>query len=436
MPKVSLKVHALVALALGVLVFVAYAPIYQLSFLSDDWSIIRGTTLPDLATATWSGLFGDLYTPLLRSGPMYRPMYSLSYGLNFALFGTNPLGYHLTNLALHTIVSFFVYLLALEIFGGDRRWAMACTAGALFALYPVHPEAVTWIAGRVDLIVAIFYLPALLFFLRWLRTKRKLDMGLSLLLFVLALMSKEMAVALPGLLFLCALYRRRELRAAVMGVLPFAIVLGAYLLFRYYVLSGLEGMPVARRGLEPLSATVGLVYRTGHLFLPINVSLLTAAWRFAFNTVLFLWPIPAALAVGFVYHRGWLRNLLPVLLAGLYLVAMVPVFKALSPDPEFVHSRWSYIPVVFLTMLIAYLLWELLGLRVRLAASAAVLLCAVFFGVLTLNNGPWLQAEEVTERYLASGREPEYPLDYKGAHVFVNEATWRSASLPPFEKES
>lgn len=220
MPKVSLKVHALVALLLGVLIFVAYAPIFNLSFLSDDWAIIRLITYPE---ASWREILRDFYSPRFYRdrGHFYRPMYGLSYGLNFWLFGTNPLGYHLTNLALHTVSAFFVYRIALELVEGGRRSGIAVTAGALFALYPIHAEAVTWVAGRVDLIVAAFYFPALFFFLRWLSTEKKLYLVLSLGSFALALMSKEMAVTLPGLLFFCALYRRQGIRASVLKVLPF-----------------------------------------------------------------------------------------------------------------------------------------------------------------------------------------------------------------------
>lgn len=432
--KLPLRMHALVGFVLTVLVALAYAPIYRLTFLSDDWTIIRMVTLPDTATTTWPAVLADFYTPLLQSGPMYRPMYSLSFGVNYSLFGTDPLGYHLTNLALHAAVSFFVYLLALELIREERRWGMAFTAGTLFALYPIHPEAVTWIAGRVDVIVAVFYLPSVLFFLRWLRTERTLDIGLSVLFFVLALMSKEMAVALPGVLFLCALYRRRSLKAASLGVLPFAAVLGGYLLFRFYVLSGLEGMPVARRGLEPVDSVLGFVYRTGHIFLPLNLGLLPGGWRGLFDALIFLSPVAVAAIAALACYRGWLRGALPLLLFALYAVSLVPVFKALRPDPVFVHSRWSYIPAAFLAILLAYLLWTLLGHRVHLAAPVAVLVCAAFLAVLILNNGPWLRAEEITQEYLASGKRPEYPLDYKGAHVFVNEATWRSASLPPFRE--
>lgn len=434
MSKVSLKMHALVALVLGILVSTAYAPVMNLSFLSDDWTIIRFVTRPDSVT-NWAEILRDFYTPLFFQdvSPFYRPLYGLSFGLNFWLFGTEPLGYHLTNLVLHVTSAFFVYLVALELVEGDRRWGMALTAGALFALYPVHPEAVTWVSGRVDLIVAVFYLAAFYFFLRWLRAGGKLSLALSLVSYTLALMSKEMAVTLPGLLFLCALYKRKGFRGAVIRVLPFVLLLGAYLLFRTYILSGVDAYGIVGRDLDLLANLKGFVYRTGHLLAPVNLSLLPDVWRTVLGAFFFFWWIPASLFAGLAYYLGWLRGWLPPLLFALYALALVPVFKGLRPDPVLSQSRWSYIPLVFLTILLAYLVWALLRWRARLAAPVAVLVCAAFFGVLLLNNGPWIKAGEITEQRLETVSEPDYPLEYKGAHIFINRSTWVSANNPPFE---
>lgn len=425
-----LKAHATVALLLVVLVAAGYAPVAGLTFLSDDWAVIRLVTIPDGVT-NWPRVLDDFYSPLFERSPMYRPLYTLSFGTDFALFGTNPLPYHLVNLALHAAASFFVYLLALEMVSGEGRRGISITAGALFALYPIHPEAVTWIAGRVDLICAVFYLPALLFFLRWLRTERRLHLALSLACFALALLSKEMAIVLPGLLFLLALYRSRSLAKAATGVAPFALVLGVYLAVRTYLLSGIAPHAAGGQEIELLTSLQGFIYRTAHSFFPLNLGLLPAGWHGL------AWPLfllLSGMAVGtlaFAYYRGWAQSWFPLLLLALYGVSMVPVFRALRPDPSLVSSRWAYIPSVFLAILIAYFLWRALPRRPALVASVAV--CAAFFAILTANHGPWLQAGEMTQSYLEEGEKPELPVKYKGAHVFGSEITWAAANRPPFE---
>jgi len=432
MPKVSLRAHALVALMLSMLVALAYASVVGLSFLADDWAVIRLATITQDGS-WWFVILNDLSSPLFDRISMYRPTYSLSFRLDYLLYGTAPAGYHLTNLALHAVCSFFVYLLALELTPGERKREIAVTAGAIFALYPVHPEAVTWIAGRVDPICAAFYLPALLFFVRWLRLGGGLYLALSLASFALALLSKEMATALPGLLFLFAVYEK-SLKEALMRVLPFAITLGIYLIFRAYVLGGTGSYGVADWGLDFVKVLQGFLYRTSHMFVPINLGLLPGSWR-DFITVAFLsLPILVVAVLAVAYYRGWVKDRFPILLFVLYAVSLVPVLKGLRPDPVLVSSRWSYIPSALLSILIAYVLWTWLAARPRSAALAAAVVCAVFFAVLLANNGPWLKAEELTQRYLRAGEEPDMPVKYKGAYVFSSRITWISANSPPFEE--
>jgi protein O-mannosyl-transferase len=419
--EVSLGTHALVALFLGVLVAAAYAPVVNLSFLSDDWAITRLVTVPDART-NWTEILRDFYTPLFfqDQSPFYRPLYVLSFGVDFWLYGTNPTGYHVTNLALHLLCSFFVYLLALELVPGRRGGRVAVTAGAVFALHPLHPEAVTWISGRVDLICAVFYLPALLLFLRWLRSEARAYLALSLVFFALALLAKEMAVT----------YRGRSLPGAVLGVLPFAVLLGAYLAFRTYVLSGVEAYGVVSRPLDFLASLQGFLYRTGQMFVPVNLELLPSGWRGPLDFLLLAGPMLAAVVVALACYRSWPRGVLPLLLLALYVLSVVPIFKALRPEPDLLSSRWLYLPSVFVAVLIAYGVWTLFS--GRWATLVAAVVCVALFAVLALNHGPWLRADELTGEYLRAGLEPDYPVHYKGAPVFVNRITWVSANSPPF----
>ncbi len=139
-------------------------------------------------------------------GGPYRPLTTLSYALNYAVHGRWPPGYHLVNVALHLVASLLVLALA-------RRLAAAATpplgtarvallAGLLFAVHPAHVEAVATIAGRNELLCACFALGALLLALCRRDAAWKLPAALALL--VGGLLSKEVAVAAPGLLVVVA----------------------------------------------------------------------------------------------------------------------------------------------------------------------------------------------------------------------------------------
>lgn len=431
MIKSPLRAHALVALLLVGLVAVAYAPILGVPFLSDDYGLIRKVVGPGGGT-DWTGVVRDFQGPLYGYRAMYRPLYSLSFAVDYSLFGTWAMGYHLTNLVLHAVSSFLVYLTALELVRAAWRWGAAITAGALFALHPIHPESVTWIAGRVDLVCAVFYFAAMLAFLRWLRVGGYPYLVLGLGAFALSLMAKEMAVTLPGLLFLLALFCGERLKGSIVRTLPFAALLGAYLLFREYILSGVEANQILSRDAGVPEILEGFVYRTLHMLLPINLGVIPFSWlRQLLDSAFHLWPLLLA-GLGVLVL---IRARLALLAFGLYALSLVPVLPALTrTDVLLTTSRWFYIPSAFFSILVASLVWGALADHPRWRASVAALVCAAFLGMLLTNNSVWVQAGEKAEELLAQGSEPEFPVKNKGAHVFLDVGLWQQAHGLPFQE--
>jgi Flp pilus assembly protein TadD len=129
----------------------------------------------------------------------YRPMMTLGYLFTYKLFGMRAYGFHLISLLLHVLIVCMVYMLA-ERLTGDR--VAAFVAGALFALHPIHTEAVDWIAAVTDLEVTFFYLLTFGLFLALARPGGRLSPRTSAAMagaYILALLSKEQAMTLPAL---------------------------------------------------------------------------------------------------------------------------------------------------------------------------------------------------------------------------------------------
>jgi tetratricopeptide (TPR) repeat protein len=156
----------------------------------------------------------------------YRPMVSLSYHLDFMLWGGGAFGFHLSVWLMHALNAALVYGLAQGVMvagrgsalsGGRIRGSAPTKAGAppdsgheawrpyvyvpliaasLFAVHPLHAEAVAWIAGRNDVLCTTFALAALVFYLRSQGTGGKPWFALAMLAFLLALLTKELAVAM------------------------------------------------------------------------------------------------------------------------------------------------------------------------------------------------------------------------------------------------
>ena len=121
---------------------------------------------------------------------VFRPVTFATLALNWTVAGYKPFGYHLVNIVLHAGVVVLLLLVLRRVLKGLPSGALICFVGALlFAVHPIHTEAVSSVVGRSELLAAGFLLAAWLFHLqdRWL---------LALLAFALALLSKESAIGL------------------------------------------------------------------------------------------------------------------------------------------------------------------------------------------------------------------------------------------------
>ena len=221
-----------------------YGPILDNYFTATDtFTLIETSRLQ--AAGELLDLFSD---PLMQGsqfveiGAYYRPISSLSYSLDFALWGLNPAGYQLTNLTLHTLVSLLLFLVVLKLTDGDRTAAFL--SSLIFGLQPMLFESVPAIARRHDMIAALFILLSVRFYLS--HARRMVSIA-ALISCGLALASKEMALVLPAWLFLLSLAhnlgRQRNFRSAAFTALvrtwPFFAIAIAFVMIRSQVLGEL-----------------------------------------------------------------------------------------------------------------------------------------------------------------------------------------------------
>ena len=140
-----------------------------------------------------------LLNPFSPSYLTYRPIRTISYSIDHYFFGKNPTGYHLSNIFYHFICSWLVFLLAGKL---TRSQPLALATSLVFALHPIHTEVVSYISGRRDVLSSLFFLLGLYWFLRYREENSpKYLMGVFLA-YTLGVLSKEMAVTLPAVMFL------------------------------------------------------------------------------------------------------------------------------------------------------------------------------------------------------------------------------------------
>jgi hypothetical protein len=127
-------------------------------------------------------------------GLRYRPLRTLSYRLDHALAGMNPRAFHLSNVIYHGVTVLLVH----AVLGAIGASPPAAMVGALvFAVHPVQADAVSYAAGRRDVLCGLFYVLGVLAYLRYRRDGGAGSLVLAAVAYVLAILAKEMAITLP-----------------------------------------------------------------------------------------------------------------------------------------------------------------------------------------------------------------------------------------------
>ena len=383
--------------------FVAYSNIINSYFLSDDFAQI-GKILGGDLSVVWGKAHGGFF----------RPLFILSYLIDIKIWGARPLGFHLTNVVLHSLNAFLTFILSLrmveslKLTAGTKR-AIAIGAGALFLLHPSHTEAVSWISGRADLIATFFCLASLLSYLAYARTKRTSQLALSLLCFALALLAKESAICLPFLVVVVGIFagHGRQDRKNRRHFLTCSALYVSILLVFVAVRSAFIGSLVGGYGISqhlnfsPSWLRDRLLEASVRSILPSLPSQLS---RFLFKPlqsrvfILFSLACVGLVAAMTFLRRRWHgpserseQNRFLIVLVILFLFSLLPVINLRLTLYQTLGERFLYLPSVFSCLLMAYLAAILLR---RPAWWLSILICILSFYSVRLyqTNQTWREA--------------------------------------------
>lgn len=209
----------LVALA----TLMAFLPTLQNGFVNwdDDKNLLENPYYRGLGWHQLRWMFTTFHMSL------YRPLTWMTLGLDYLLWGMNPFGYHLTSLILHAVNALLFYyttlrLLSLAFSHIPSEIALKVAAGfgaVMFAIHPLRVEAVAWASARSELLSGLFFLGAILCYLRYSTASETNPTRLwwlmaCLIIYGLSLLSKAVGITLPILLLVFDVYPLRRLRGA------------------------------------------------------------------------------------------------------------------------------------------------------------------------------------------------------------------------------
>lgn len=336
--------------------------------------IIRQFSLQNLRAAFSSFTLGN-----------YAPLHHLSYMLDYAIGGVNPLVYHLHNIILHTLNGILFYLLLSKTEGSSR---IAFIAAFVFLMHPVQVETVAWVSQRKTLLCMSLFLLSLLTYVNFLTERKKTLYWLSVAFFTMALLAKSVAVFLPFLLLAYDLLRsERRDRWVVLDKMPF-LVLG--------VACGIVAMisQLPEQGGGRSGYYGGSPYATALTMIPVFCRYLyNLLWPLNLSAD-YLVPIKTApdgevvactillAALALLTFFGARRNSACSFWIIAALLAILPVAQ-LVPIVTLMNDRYLYFPMLGIATLLAIMITFLAG-RGQAARIVVLVLGAC---LLTL---PWL----------------------------------------------
>lgn len=376
------RVGILLALALLV-----YGNTLWNSFVFDDNVYVLKN--PAVTTPSLRALFAPT-----KHNNVFRPATFASFAVDWKLGGGRPLAYHLVNLLLHAAVTVLFYLVLRKLLEGvAKAETIAFAAALLFAVHPIHSEAVAWVSARSELLATAFVLGTWLLHLE----DRPIP---ALICFAVALLSKESAMAfLPLALisdYVCGKLKPARTYAWL------AVTAASYVALLWKVQGGRFGEKSVSFADNPLVVLPALwrilnALRIAWKYVGLQVYPATLSCDYSYNAILLYmnWQrvVPAGIAAVLVLAvwiwAVWKRKSEWALAGAIYFAGFAVTANLLVATGTIMGERLAYFPSAGFCLLVAAI-WSRLEMHRReLAWSLLVILVATFAGRTLVRNRDW-----------------------------------------------
>jgi tetratricopeptide (TPR) repeat protein len=376
-PRPSTRLIAVLCVALALATLAVYIGVYHYGFIEyDDNTYVFDNPVVKKGL-TSSGLAWAFTT---FHGANWHPLTWLSHMLDCQLFGsTTPGAHHLVNLGFHLANTLLLFIAFVKM--TNKPWRSSLVA-AIFALHPLHVESVAWIAERKDVLSTFLGLVSLLFYVRYTKNRTILMYAPVILSLALALMAKPMLVTLPFLFLLLDIWPLERLpwppalntlKPLLTGKIPLFVMVAASSIVTF----------IAQRSGGAVSDLTRL---------PFKDRLATAAIAYISYIAKSFWPTKLAVLYPYQAHPSqdvfgalviligvtiaafiWARRRPYVLVGWLWYIGMlVPVIGLVQVGAQSMADRYTYLPLVGLSVAAVWLAADLIENRRLLTRAAAV----------------------------------------------------------------
>jgi len=310
----------------------------------DGGYVLDNKTITSINSTNLHTIFTEFYKG------NYHPLTTLSYAIEYSLVGVSPFFYHFNNLLLHLVNVLLVFWF-FSLF--TKRLEVAVITALFFGIHPLHVESVAWISERKDVLYAFFFLISMITYYKYStdKLKPKKFYIISLLFFLLSLLSKSAAVPLPIVLLLLDYYNKRKFTwGTILEKIPFfalSIGFGVAAILSQSVVGALQySNPVFSYFERIFISSYALLLYLGKMIFPFelsamypypdrNLGYLPLMYYVAFALML------ALAIVIFIYRK---RNRDVVFGSLFFLLNIALVLQILPVGGAMFAERYTYIP--------------------------------------------------------------------------------------------
>jgi len=424
--------------ALGILILIGAAVWSYWPSLTGQWLMNWDDNFMAVDNTKLRSLSGLWKIWVAAPGDDYWPLTSTLLWIEWHLFGPQPLGYHLCNLALHIGSALLIWRLLAKL-GLSWGWL----GGLLFAVHPLTVESIAWVSEVKNAWSLPLFLWAILSYIRFDEKGERSSYVCALLFYIAAMLSKTSVVMLPLVLLLYCWWKRNAITSRdLIRVAPFcfiALVLGCVTI-AMQAPTPISELPAARTPWQTwLTAGQIIFFYIGNFLWPTKLVVLYPQWTLDHPSALQLapWPLLMTLLALLYLNKSWGRQAL--LGFGFYIIMLLPVLGFVHftyMKFSWVADHFAYLPMIGLIGLVVagceYLHGHIPGLFRR------VLIVVLTAMVVALSLETRLDAGEFTdEKTLWTAtleRNPSAaPADTNLGLIFLNSGQAGQA-IPLFQK--
>lgn len=410
--RVKLSPEWLAPIAIVAITIFAFLPVFQNGFVNWDDDLLL-TNNPNYRGFSWENIRWMFSTVHMGH---FQPLSWLTYALDYQIWKMDPFGYHLTNLLLHLANSVVFYFLARGLFRytlpesavfAGRVSVAAFFATLLFSVHPLRVESVAWATERRDVLSSLFYLLAVLAYLRTHADHAKIRTRpfIAMVAMSVALLAKCTAVTLLAVFLILDIYLLRrvpshprrwldqDVRPVWREKIPFAVLSVLFSAVAFVAQVNSQSLhPLSRHGIAGrlVQSMYGAAWYIWKTICPLRLSCLYELPQY--NTLEIDYRFVVFGGALFVASMGLLISgrWKPVMAAILcYWVTISPVLGMFQNGPQIAADRYSYLSCMSLVLMAAGI--ALYGVRTRLARWGMTACACVAVAMLVILT--WRQAQ-------------------------------------------